>query len=132
MIDDREKLGMLVGMATSIPRTLRLRRFGLISAGFPSPAQGYEDEPLDLNAELIRHPAATYFYRARGDALKSEGIRDGSILVVDRSITPQAGQLVVADFNGERDVLRMPNYLDGGDTLEVWGKITAIITVLKP
>ena len=107
---------------------LVLRRFGPIAAGFPSPAQGYEDEPLDLNALLIRHPAATYFYRVRGDALIHEGIRDGSILVVDRSVTPRAGSLVVADFNGERDVLRMPAFLDGGESLEIWGVVTAIIT----
>jgi hypothetical protein len=71
--------------------TLTLRRFGSIAAGFPSPAQGYEDEPLDLNDLLIRHPAATFFFRARGDRYRADGILDGSILVVDRSVKPAPG-----------------------------------------
>lgn len=115
-------------MVARIFPPLTLRHFGPIAAGFPSPAQGYEDEPLDLNSLLIRHPAATFFYRVRGDALLRDGIRDGSLLVVDRSITARPGMIVVADFNGERDVLTMPAYLDGGETLEVWGVVTAIIT----
>lgn len=97
---------------------------GVISAGFPSPAQGYEDEPLDLHALLVRHPAATFFYRARGDELRAEGIRDGSILVVDRSIKPTPGRLVVADVDGERAVVRV----DPRQTsVVVWGVVTAAV-----
>lgn len=109
-----------------------LRSLGSVSAGFPSPAQGYEDEPLDLNELLIRHPAATFFFRVRGDSLKAEGIRDGSLLVVDRSRTPGPGVIVVADWNGEREVCRMPSFLDGGESLVVWGVVTAVITRLRP
>jgi len=115
-------------MHAPFPDKLILRRFGPITAGFPSPAQGYEDEPLDLNELLIRHPAATFFFRVRGDALAREGIRDGSILVVDRSITPRPDRLVIADWNGEREVCHMPAFLDGGEGLQVWGVVTAIIT----
>ena len=111
---------------------LMLRCLGPVSAGFPSPAQGYEDEPLDLNELLIRHPAATFFFRVRGDSLKAEGIRDGSLLVVDRSRTPSPGVIVVADWNGEREVCRMPAFLDGGEELVVWGVVTAVITRLRP
>ena len=107
---------------------LFLRRFGPIAAGYPSPAQGYEDEPLDLNELLVKHPAATFFYRVRGNALMKDGVRDGSILIVDRSVSPTPGRLVIADWNGERDVCHMPAYLDGGDELQVWGVVTAIIT----
>ncbi len=114
---------------------LVLRSFGPIAAGFPSPAQGYEDEPLDLNELLVRHPAATFFYRVRGHHLKADGIRDGSVLVVDRSVTPVPGRLVVADRDGERVVCRAPSAssrdrdatFDGGGLL-VWGVVTAIIT----
>lgn len=119
-------------MPALLSPTLLLRQFGSIAAGFPSPAQGYEDEPLDLNALLVRHPAATYFYRVRGNALADEGIRDGALLVVDRSISPRPGRLVVVDWNGERDVCHMPAFLDGGESLRVWGTVTAIITRLKP
>lgn len=114
------------------PSTLNLRRFGSISAGFPSPAQGYEDDPLDLNELLIPHPAATFFFRVKGQELLAEGIRDGSILVVDRSVDPKPGFAVVADWNGERTVLLMPHYLDGGDELRVWGVVTAVVTRLRP
>jgi len=113
---------------------LVLRRFGAIAAGFPSPAQGYEDEPLDLNELLIRHPAATFFYRARGHHLIADGIRDGSVLVVDRSVTPAPGRLVVADRDGERVVCRVPSRRQATtdahevDGLLVWGVVTAIIT----
>lgn len=115
-----------------VPRRLSLRRFGPVSAGFPSPAQGYEDEPLSLDDLLIPRPAATFFFRVRGQELLTEGIRDGSILVVDRSIDPVPGCTVVADWNGERSVLRMPNFLDGGDELRVWGVVTAVVTRLRP
>lgn len=111
---------------------MKLAYWGLINAGFPSPAQGYEDEPLDLNQKLRIDAPATFFYQAKGNAFIHEGICDGSYLVVDRSLTPRSGQLVVADFNGERSVLRMPSFLDGGDSLQVWGTITAVVTVLKP
>ncbi len=110
--------------------TLPLRHFGSIAAGFPSPAQGYEDEPLDLNSLLIRHPAATFFYRVRGDSHRADGILDGSILVVDRSVKPAAGRFVIADWHGERQVCRMPAFLDGGDQLQVWGTVTGVITRL--
>ena len=119
-------------MAARVFPPLVLRRFGPVAAGFPSPAQGYEDEPLDFNALLIRRPAATFMFRVRGDALLREGIRDGSILVVDRSLTPRPGMMVVADFNGERDVLKMPAFLDGGQSLEVWGVVTAVVTRITP
>lgn len=58
---------------------------GDINAGFPSAAEGYEDQPLDLY-ELIPNPAATFFFRVKGDDLRHEHLRDGSYLIVDRSI----------------------------------------------
>lgn len=105
--------------------------WGTVDCGFPSPAQDYEDNSLDFNQLLIRNPAATFMFRVQGSALHREGIRHGSILVVDRSVTPRTGKLVVADFNGERDVMKMPAYLDGGDSLQVWGVVTGIVTTIK-
>ena len=66
---------------------------GDVSAGFPKASEGYEDTPLNLHDWLVRHPAATFFHRVQGDALKSENIRSGSILVVDRSLVPPPGKL---------------------------------------
>ena len=85
------------------------RLAGDISAGFPSAAEGYEDEPLNLHAWIVRNPAATFFYRVRGDALRTEHIRDGTILVVDRSITPTLGKLVLIEDQGAFVVCRFQN-----------------------
>jgi len=109
--------------------TFILRTFGPVSAGFPSPAQGYEDEPMDLNELLVQHPAATFFFRATGRHLAAEGVREGSLLVVDRSVTPRPGRLVVADRDGERVVCCLGREQDE-DGLQVWGVVTAIITRL--
>jgi DNA polymerase V len=98
----------------------------LLSAGFPSAAEGYEDEPLDLHAWVVRNPAATFFFRARGDELCHEHIRDGSILVVDRSVRPSAGRLVVVEDGGEFAVVRFR----AGVPATVCGVVTAVLTKL--
>ena len=59
---------------------------GSVVAGFPSPAEQYVEPPLDLNAYLVKRPAATFFIRVEGDSMIGEGIRDGDVLVVDRSL----------------------------------------------
>jgi len=79
---------------------------GEISAGFPSAAEGYEDQPLNLNDWIIRHPAATFFYRVQGDSLRHEYLRDGSFLVVDRSLSPKLGKLVLIEDGGQFVVCR--------------------------
>ena len=59
-----------------------------------------EDANLNLHSLLVRHPAATFFYRVKGDGLRNESIPDCSILIVDRSVTPTPGCLVVAESGG--------------------------------
>ena len=71
-----------------------------VAAGYPSPAQDYTDGTLDLNEHLIANPAATFFVRASGESMRDAGIFDGDILVVDRSITPHNGHVVVAVVDG--------------------------------
>ncbi|WP_421316525.1 DUF4113 domain-containing protein [Aeromonas veronii] len=56
-----------------------------VACGFPSPAQDYTEQTIDLNQLCVTHPAATYFVRAAGDSMVDHGIRDGDLLVVDRS-----------------------------------------------
>jgi DNA polymerase V len=69
-----------------------------------------EDANLDLHSLLVRHPAATFFYRVKGDSLRTECIPDRSILVVDRSVTPTPGCLIVAEDGGAFVVNRfLPN-----------------------
>ena len=61
---------------------------GGISAGFPSPAMDFVDVSIDLNRHLVKHPAATFYGRVKGDSLKNAGISDGDLLVIDRSLFP--------------------------------------------
>ena len=56
-----------------------------VQAGFPSPADDYVERSLDLNEELIRHPAATYFLRAGGCSMQGAGIHDGDLLAPDQT-----------------------------------------------
>ena len=72
-----------------------------VRAGFPSPAQGYMEEPLDLNRLCIRHEAATFLLRVEGDSMIEVGIYAGDILVVDRSLEAVHGDIVVAAVDGE-------------------------------
>ena len=59
-----------------------------IKAGFPSPAQDYSENIIDLNRELVKNPASTFFGRAKGESMLDAGISDGDILIIDKSIEP--------------------------------------------
>lgn len=72
-----------------------------VKAGFPSPAEGYAEKPLNLHDLLIEHPEATFIIRAAGDSMINYGIFSGDFLVVDRSIKPTRGDIVLAEFNRE-------------------------------
>ena len=72
-----------------------------VPAGFPSPADDYLERSLDLNTYLIKHPAATYLARAKGHSMEGCGIYDGDLLIVDRSLEPQHGQIVIAALDGQ-------------------------------
>ncbi len=78
-----------------------------VSAGFPSPADDFLDRPLDLNEHLIRNPAATFFVRVSGDSMLGAGIHNGDILIVDRSLDPTPGRIVIAAVDGELTVKRL-------------------------
>ena len=80
---------------------------GGIQAGFPSPADNYIPETIDLNKELVRHPAATFYGRVSGDSMIEEGIEPGDILVIDRSIEPDSGDLAVCCIDGEFTLKRI-------------------------
>ncbi len=75
-----------------------------VSAGFPSPAQDYIEQALDLNALCIKHPAATFFVRVEGDSMLEAGIHPGDILVVDRSLQAEHGDIIIASLYGEMTV----------------------------
>lgn len=115
-----------------------------VSAGFPSPAEDHLGDTLDLNQLLVRRPAATMFVRVRGDSMTGAGIFDGDILVVDRSLSPASGQIVIAELDGELTVKTLelsggrvrllpanPAYrpIDVGELqrFEVWGVVTGVV-----
>ena len=74
---------------------------GSVVAGFPSPAEQYLEPPLDVNELLVKRPAATFFVRVQGDSMVGAGIRDNDLLVVDRSLTPANGDIIIAAVDGE-------------------------------
>ena len=78
-----------------------------VQAGFPSPAEDYIESSLDLNAHLIKNPAATFFVRVSGSSMKDALIFPGDILLVDRSLTPRSGRVVIAVIDGELTVKRL-------------------------
>lgn len=117
---------------------------GAVVAGFPSPAEQYTEPPLDLNEYLVKRPAATYFVTVEGDSMVGAGIQPDDLLVVDRSISPADGDIVIASVDGSYTVKTYrkdakgvhlvpanPNYpvitLEPGQELDYFGKVTACI-----
>ena len=115
-----------------------------VSAGFPSPADDHIERQLDLNELLIRNPPATFFVRAAGDSMIGAGINHDDILVVDRSLEPVSGRIVIAVLDGELTVKRLlrrdnswlllpenpaypPRKIGGESSFEVWGVVTSVI-----
>ena len=111
------------------------------ASGFPSPSRDYFDGRIDLNRHLIRDITSTYIVRVSGDSMNGTGISDGDELIVDRSLTPRDGAVVVAVLNGELAVRRLrltgrgivlaaenPHYEDisvpDPAELSIWGVVT--------
>ena len=80
--------------------------------GFPSPAQDSRMMPIDLNTELITHPSTTFFPRIDGEALSADGVHDGDLLVIDRSLSPKSGDMVVCYIDGAFNIkyLKSPSF----------------------
>ena len=115
-----------------------------VPAGFPSPADDFIDRKLDLNEHLIKHPAATFFVRVYGDSMREAGMESGDILIVDRALEPQSGNVVIASLDGELTVKRLkkkngkillvpenPDYqsleITPDRDFEIWGVVTYVI-----
>jgi DNA polymerase V len=118
-----------------------------VSAGFPSPADDYIENQLDLNKHLIKHPAATFFVKVKGDSMIDAGIHSGDILIVDRSLEAADKKVVIAVVNGELTVKRirmidkkiflLPENCDFSSTeitesmdFTIWGVVTSVIHAL--
>jgi DNA polymerase V len=119
-----------------------------VSAGFPSPADDYVEDRLDLNQLLVQNKSSTFFLRVKGDSMINAGIHDGDIIVVDRSVEPTDRSVVVAVIDGELTVKRLilingiaelhaenPKYepirLREGQELTIWGVVTSSVHSVK-
>ena len=78
-----------------------------LKAGFPSPAEDYLSETLDFNKDLIKHPEATFYAQIDGDSMTGIGINEGDIAVIDKSLEPQHGDIVVAAIGDEFNIKRL-------------------------
>ena len=75
-----------------------------LACGFPSPAADYIEQMPTLNELLVKHPAATFIARASGDSMIERGILDGSLLIIDRAVSPVHDATIVASIAGELTV----------------------------
>lgn len=115
-----------------------------VSAGSPSPIEGWVEGRLDLNRYLVRHPAATFFVRVMGDSMVGAGIETGDILIVDRAVEPYDRCVVIAMIDDEFTVKRLsiqgdrcylmpennryrPIILDEERGHEIWGVVTNVV-----
>lgn len=115
-----------------------------VSAGFPSPAEDASQDVLDLNELLIKRPTATFFLRVSGSSMIKAGIHHNDILIVDRSLEPGNGKIVIAAVNGELTVKRLviegkqislkaenegypPILMNAETELHIWGVVTNVI-----
>jgi DNA polymerase V len=78
-----------------------------VSAGFPSPADDYVENKLDLNKHLISHPSATFYVRVKGSSMIGAGIKDGDLLIVDRALEPGNNDIAVCIIDGDFTVKRI-------------------------
>ena len=134
-----EIMGFKLGPSLELPMLL-----SAVPAGFPSPAEDYIDQHLDLNDHVVRHPASTFFVRATGESMAGAHIQPGDILVVDRALEPANGRIVIAALDGELTVKRLRRrgerlYLEPANPtysaieitqdmdFEVWGVVTYIV-----
>lgn len=117
---------------------------GGVSAGFPIPTGDTPSGVLNLHDLCVKRPVATYFVRARGDSMIGAGIYDGDLLVVDRSLSPHNGDVVIAAIEGEFTVKRFektdheirlipenPSYspitIHPGSDSAFWGVVTSSV-----
>ncbi len=115
-----------------------------VAAGFPSPADDYIDQGLDLHTHLVRNPSATFFLRAQGNSMIEAGIHDGDLLVVDRSLNAGHNRIVIAALDGELTVKRLvhrnnsvflvpanPKYpemdVSLSENLHIWGVVAYVV-----
>ena len=118
-----------------------------VSAGFPSPADDNLEKSLDLNSYVVKRPSSTFFVRVNGDSMINAGILDNDILVVDRSVKPSHGKVIIAVLDGQMTVKRLykrsgkvilmpendlykPIEVNDDTNMEIWGVVTSAVHFL--
>ena len=119
------------------------------SAGFPSPAENYVEEKLNLNSYLIKNKESSFFVRVSGDSMINVGIFDNDILIVDRSLEPKRQSIVIVSIDGELVIKKLmkdqsknyylksensnyPNIkLNSNRDTVIWGVVTYVIHSLS-
>jgi DNA polymerase V len=136
----------IINAITNTKANLKLPLYlSKVSAGFPSPAEDNIAEKLDLNEYLIKHPAATFLVRASGNSMINAGIFENDILIVDRSLPPTDGKIVIVAIDGQLTVKRLKKHDNGsitllaenphykainiqeGNEIHIWGVVTNVI-----
>jgi len=119
-----------------------------VSAGFPSPADDYIEDNIDLNEYLLRNPFSTFFLRVKGDSMINSGIHNKDLIIVDKSLNPKPGDIVIALVDGEFTIKRFsiknnklylkpenhnyPNLnLEDYNDVHIWGVVIYSIHSLK-
>lgn len=114
------------------------------ATGFGAASDDYAERGIDLNEQLIRNKPATFFMRVRGEAMIGAGIFDGDTVIVDRSIKPTSGKIVIAVLNGDMLIRRLdkgfnkmrllpetnrlaPIEVDPFAEFSIWGVVTYVI-----
>ncbi|WP_114781537.1 LexA family protein [Botryobacter ruber] len=118
-----------------------------VRAGFPSPAADYSAEPIDLNSYITQNPTSTFLVKVEGDSMIGAHIEPGDLAVVDRSVKPESGKIVLAFVEGEFTIKRLlfkkdgtylvpenPNYsalkVENPDAGRIWGVIVGVVKKL--
>jgi DNA polymerase V len=130
----------------ALPEELPDSRF--IASGFPAASDDYATRPLNLHELLVRHPSATFFMRCGNNDMAALGIHRGDLLVIDRSMPPLAGSLVVVAIAGELSLQRLvrrdgrlwldngrseTDYTDqGSSTTSIWGVVAHTVRSFTP
>ncbi|NBB23398.1 translesion error-prone DNA polymerase V autoproteolytic subunit [Runella sp. CRIBMP] len=124
--------------------SLEIPFVGDIAAGFPSPAEDYLEECIDLNREFIKNPTSTFYGRVKGVSMIDSGYYPGDVLIIDKSLQPKTNSVVVCYLNGEFTLKRVkiekkqiylmpdnaefqPILVTEDDELIIWGVVTYVI-----
>ncbi len=147
MKTERKKDSLAEGRLFALAQTneiLIIHVDGSVCAGFPSPADDYLETRIDLRKELIKNPDATFVMRVQGDSMAGDGIDDGDVLIIDRSVKPGNGAVAVCYLNNTFTVKRLemrggrirllaanpaypPIEIQENDELTIWGVVTFVI-----